>query len=256
MDTKILVIDDEDGLRDNIVTLLTEEGYLVESANNGELGIKLAQTFYPDIIICDIVMRGMNGYDVLRTLFQNDKTKGIPFIFLSARIEREHIRLGMELGADDYLLKPYKKEELLFAIETRLKKISFFKEAGNVKKDEVFSNNDKEIYTLDDKLFVKQKDEISFIKIAEIKYITAANQYSLVYLNGGKGVLVHKSMKEWEEKLPAKNFLRVHRSTIICIDQISKIENWFNNSYRVYLSQIPTPILISKRFATKLRFEK
>ncbi len=255
MDTKILVIEDEDGLRDNIVTLLTEEGYLVESANNGDLGVKIAQNFVPNIIICDIVMRGMNGYDVLRTLFQNDITKGIPFIFLSARVEREHIRLGMELGADDYLLKPYKKEELLFAIETRLRKISFFKEAGNRNKNDN-NENDKANYNVEDKLFIKQKDEISFIKISEIKYITAANQYSMIYLNGGKGILMHKSMKEWEEKLPPKNFLRVHRSTIICVDHIAKIENWFNNSYRVYLNQIPSPITISKRYAAKLKFEK
>lgn len=116
----ILVIEDEPVVRANILALLQVEGFHVIGAENGQMGVQLAQTHIPDLIICDVMMPEMNGYDVLQRLRQTITTKMIPFIFLSARSERQDFRQGMELGADDYLTKPFTRVELLQAITTRL----------------------------------------------------------------------------------------------------------------------------------------
>jgi DNA-binding response OmpR family regulator len=121
---KILVIEDENGLRKNIAEILSLENYRTFTAANGRKGIEIAQKEIPDIILCDIMMPDMDGYDVLKCLAGNQTLRNIPFIFLTALDERNFYRKGMELGADDYLTKPFSREELLNAIHTRIKKFS------------------------------------------------------------------------------------------------------------------------------------
>jgi len=119
---KILVIEDDDKLRTNISKLLTSEGYKVDSAKNGKIGIEKVHSFAPHLIICDVMMPEMDGFEVLDNLMNHDDSASIPFIFLTAKVESEDLRKGMRLGADDYLLKPFHIDDLLQAIETRLKK--------------------------------------------------------------------------------------------------------------------------------------
>ncbi len=119
---KILVVEDEAPVRGNILDLLNEEGYLSAGAENGARGVKLAREMLPDLILCDILMPGMDGYGVLATLSQEEATATIPFIFLTARTAREDVRQGMELSASDYITKPFSREDLLNAISTRLVK--------------------------------------------------------------------------------------------------------------------------------------
>lgn len=118
--TTILVIEDEPQIRANIVEILELADYQALEASDGEEGVKQALTHSPDLILCDVMMPRMDGYDVLATLRQNHYTDTVPFIFLTARAERGDQRHGMELGADDYLTKPFTPEELLHAIESRL----------------------------------------------------------------------------------------------------------------------------------------
>ncbi|WP_030006865.1 bifunctional diguanylate cyclase/phosphodiesterase [Picosynechococcus sp. NKBG042902] len=118
----ILVIEDEDSIRELIVTLLIAEDYQVLEAENGQIGVGLAIENCPDLIICDIMMPGMDGYSVLEVLQADPETETIPFIFLTAKGTKENIRQGMNLGADDYLTKPFTTYELLDAIKTRLRK--------------------------------------------------------------------------------------------------------------------------------------
>ncbi|MCF4101116.1 response regulator [Gillisia sp. M10.2A] len=118
----ILIIEDDTALRENIAELLELENYKVLTASNGITGIEKAKSAIPDLIICDIMMPEVDGYGVLETLTQNDDTNRIPFIFLSAKTEHSEIRKGMNLGADDYLTKPFEEEELLIAIKSRLAK--------------------------------------------------------------------------------------------------------------------------------------
>jgi DNA-binding response OmpR family regulator len=119
----ILLIEDDRALRENTEELLELSGYSMITAPNGKIGIQMAKEKLPDIIVCDIMMPEVDGYGVLKELSSDKKTKHIPFIFLSAKTEHKEIRRGMDLGADDYLTKPFEEEDLINAIESRLAKV-------------------------------------------------------------------------------------------------------------------------------------
>lgn len=119
---KILVIEDEAPVRANILELLEAEDFDPISAENGFIGAIWAQENLPDLIICDVMMPEVNGYEVLSVLRQDSRTATIPFIFLTAMADKVDIRHGMELGADDYLTKPFTRDELLGAIASRFAK--------------------------------------------------------------------------------------------------------------------------------------
>ncbi|WP_449418252.1 ATP-binding response regulator [Phormidium nigroviride] len=119
---KILVVEDEKLIRLNILECLENANFVAFGAENGSKGIQLAGIYQPDLIICDIMMPDIDGYSVLTKVRQNIVTATTPFIFLSAKSEREDMRLGMELGADDYITKPCTPTELLSAIAARLEK--------------------------------------------------------------------------------------------------------------------------------------
>jgi CRP-like cAMP-binding protein/CheY-like chemotaxis protein len=119
---KILIIEDNPEIRENTEEILSLANYQVLTAENGKIGVELATKEKPDLIMCDIMMPELDGYGVLHILSKKVETEGIPFIFVTAKTERADIRKGMELGADDYLTKPFDDTELLNAIEARLKK--------------------------------------------------------------------------------------------------------------------------------------
>ena len=124
---KILLIEDNKDMRENTAEILELADYKVVTAKNGKEGVEAAQKSPPDLIICDIMMPVLDGYGVLHALSKNTDTAGIPFIFLTAKAERSEMRKGMEMGADDYLTKPFDDIELLNAVETRLKKMDALK---------------------------------------------------------------------------------------------------------------------------------
>jgi DNA-binding response OmpR family regulator len=172
---KILLIEDNPDVRENTSEILALANYTVLTAANGKIGVELAQQEKPDLIICDIMMPELDGYGVLHILGKKPETATIPFIFLTAKTEKSDLRKGMNLGADDYLTKPFDDTELLNAIETRLRKSallkkyditpqgldSFLKDAGQIlnlkdlgkdkkskifkKKTEVYSEGDSPI---------------------------------------------------------------------------------------------------------------
>jgi CRP-like cAMP-binding protein/CheY-like chemotaxis protein len=121
---KLLIIEDNPEVRENTQEILALAGYNVVTAPNGKVGVELAQKEKPDLIICDIMMPELDGYGVLHILNKKPETAGIPFIFLTAKTEKTDIRKGMNLGADDYLTKPFDDTDLLNAIEARLQKAS------------------------------------------------------------------------------------------------------------------------------------
>ena len=123
MDKKhILVIEDQEDVRENIAELLELSNYAVSTASNGKEGVKSALDRPPHLILCDIMMPEMDGYEVLYILSKNPETASLPFIFLTAKAEKADFRKGMNLGADDYITKPFEEMELLGAIERRLVK--------------------------------------------------------------------------------------------------------------------------------------
>ncbi len=120
--SKILVIEDELAVRENLIELLEAEDYQTYSTENGLIGILWAYNHLPDLIICDVMMPEIDGYEVLYNLQQDPLTASIPFIFLTAKADKTDIREGMNLGADDYLTKPFTRQEVLGAIASRLSK--------------------------------------------------------------------------------------------------------------------------------------
>ena len=135
----ILLIEDNDELRENTAEILELANYKVVSAANGKLGIKAALKNKPDLIICDVMMPELDGYGVLHLINKNTELSGIPFIFLTAKSERSDLRKGMEMGADDYITKPFTDIELLNAIESRFKKSNLIK--NNYSADELEIHN-------------------------------------------------------------------------------------------------------------------
>jgi len=124
----ILVIDDNKDIRENTAEILELAGYKTFSSENGKKGVEIALKEKPDLIVCDIMMPELDGYGVLHLLRKNPETQKIPFIFLTAKTERSDFRKGMEMGADDYVTKPFEGIELLNAIEIRLKKADVLKQ--------------------------------------------------------------------------------------------------------------------------------
>ncbi len=124
---KILLIEDNKDVRENTAEILKLAQYNVITAKNGKEGVELAQKEKPDLIICDIMMPVLDGHGALHLLSKNEETSSIPFIFLTAKAERSDFRKGMEMGADDYLTKPFDDVELLNAIQSRLKKKDILK---------------------------------------------------------------------------------------------------------------------------------
>ena len=124
---KILLIEDNQGMRENTAEILELANYDVDVAENGKAGVLKAKRSVPDLIICDIMMPELDGYEVLYMLSKDDKTSAVPFIFLTAKADATDFRKGMNLGADDYITKPFEEMDLLNAVESRFKRADAFK---------------------------------------------------------------------------------------------------------------------------------
>lgn len=183
--TKILLIEDDLVLRENTAELLELSDYEVITGKNGKEGISLIKTHLPDIVICDIMMPVLDGYGVLKALSEDEKTKYIPFIFLSAKIKRSDIRKGMNLGADDYISKPFTEEELIGAIESRLAKASIL---HDYKKEKEFAKEIRnlELETLNDlkNFFDDNGKEFSYDKGDVIYNEGGHSNYVYLIING------------------------------------------------------------------------
>lgn len=125
---KILIVEDEEIVRSNIAEILESENFEVIETDNGISAIKSLENSLPDLIISDIMMPGIDGYDLVKYIQSNPVTSGIPIILLTARSETRDIRMGMQYGADDYITKPFKANDLISAVKTRLQKQSNFKQ--------------------------------------------------------------------------------------------------------------------------------
>ena len=244
MKEKILLIEDEEEIRSNLKELLELINYEVITASDGKEGIKMAIENLPDLIISDILMPQFDGYEVYEALQQNSETQFIPFIFLTAKADLSDIRKGMQLGADDYIVKPFSSTDIMKSVKKRLEKV---KQPDRVKTEKTNS------LTYDDSILLNSSGNPHLINIKDIVYIEAKNQYCDVILSDNKALTVRKSLKEWENTLPTSFFLRIHRSTIINKNYILKIEKWYNGSLIIKLKGVESPLPVSQRYSAKLR---
>ena len=179
MTKNVLIIEDSDDVRENMKEILELSSYKVHTACNGKEGLEMVRKNSPDIILCDVMMPELDGYGVLRGLSNNPKTKNIPFIFVTAKSEKQDFRTGMDLGADDYLTKPFNGNDLLSLVSARLKKAEIISELLK------YNSNDLEdfllnpdisidnIYNISDKIIPKKikKKEILFLEGDSAKYL-------------------------------------------------------------------------------------
>jgi CheY-like chemotaxis protein len=182
--TKILLVEDNNDIRENTTEILEMANYHIVTATNGKEGYEIALKEKPDIIICDIMMPVLDGYGLLHLINKNEELKSTPFIFLTAKTERGDFRKGMEMGADDYITKPFTDIELLNAIESRLQKAKIQGErAASAKNlDDFFDEikNEDALEKLTDSKIVNR------YKKKQRVYAEGNHPHSLYYLSSGK----------------------------------------------------------------------
>ncbi|MBA6152337.1 response regulator [Gelidibacter maritimus] len=197
---KILLIEDDAVLRDNTAELLELLSYQVDVAANGLIGVEKAKNVHPDLIVCDIMMPELDGYGVLEQLAKNDHTKHIPFIFLSAKTERQDVRKGMNLGADDYITKPFSEDELVSAIESRLAKAAILQEIRGKETHLAEEDNTDELNTLSDlKSFFEVNGTVYDFKKGEVIYEEGQNSNIIFLIN--KGIVKSYKLDEQGKEL-------------------------------------------------------
>ena len=193
----ILLIEDNDDIRENMAEIIEMSNYKVLTAPDGKQGVAQAIEHKPDLIVCDIMMPVLDGYGVIHMLQKNEATQNIPFIFLTAKAERAEIRRGMELGADDYITKPFNGTELLNAIETRLRNSELIKmeiaSGLDGLNDLVNTVGGKDAL----KTFAENRSTASFKK-KQVIYSENSNPYRMYYIEKGK-VKAYKTNDDGKE---------------------------------------------------------
>jgi len=200
---KILIIEDNDEVRENTAEILELSDYEVMTASNGKEGVSIALKEKPDLIVCDIMMPQLDGYGVLHLLSKHKETSTIPFIFLTAKSEKQDFRKGMELGADDYITKPFEGTELLNAIETRLKKTEQFKASviADAKAVNDFINKAKESANL--KLTSNERDVYDYKK-KHVLYSEGQRPKVVYFVISGK-IKIYKTSFDGKELITGIN---------------------------------------------------
>ncbi|MDP5338218.1 MAG: EAL domain-containing response regulator, partial [Nodularia sp. (in: cyanobacteria)] len=210
--TKILVIEDEESVRENLLDLLESENFETITAANGAIGINLAISVMPDLILCDMMMPEMDGYGVLKVLRQEPLTATIPFIFLTAKSAKADFRQGMDMGADDYLTKPFTRAELLGAIINRLERQATLKKYLSV-------SNQTAIKTLSPKM---QLLEMNLHRVIQQKKFEEFEIYYQPIINIASGkIIAAESLLRWHSpelgSVSPSEFIPVAESTGLII---------------------------------------
>jgi DNA-binding response OmpR family regulator len=196
----ILLIEDNQDIRETTAEILELANYQVTTAENGKLGVEAAMLNKPDLVICDIMMPVLDGYGVLYIFNQNENLQTVPFIFLTAKTDRTDIRKGMDMGADDYLTKPFHEIELLNAIESRLKRAEVMKKEGTANTPEQFNDFYDEAKAKAELKSLSNERKISVIKKKHMIYMEGNEPMKLYFLKSGK-------IKTYNTNLDGKDFI-------------------------------------------------
>ncbi|MFH0778704.1 MAG: response regulator [Candidatus Eisenbacteria bacterium] len=232
---RALIVDDERLARKELSSLLQnhENVQIVGEAESVKAAVEAARRLKPDVIFLDIQMPGHSGFEVLEQL------EATPHIVFVTAYDEYALR-AFDVNALDYLLKPVNPARLAKAI-TRI-------ESAEEAKPSVVRK-----LTYPDVLFIRVGNCMKFLKISDIVYVKAAGDYSEVATSSGKTELVSKTMGEWEERLPDKNFCRIHRSAIINMEYVDRLEELPNYKYEVYMKNVKRPLEVSRRCAAMLK---
>ena len=249
---KLLLIYNDGVNIQNLNIMLTTHGfntYLAEDVTNG---IEIAKIYTPDLIICDIRNNGVTGVDVVQQLAENERTRVIPLLFLSADPDFREMRSVMSAGADDYIPYPVRSEEILESINARLRKINSIKAKFDKLRNEGIESPG-EIPVSENHVLVKIGTKLRIIKFEDIVLVSALKEYSKIVTKEGNKYIIRKSLKKWVDILPPISFLQIHRSTIININCVEKLIKAHESSYEVRMTGCPESFQVSVRNAKKLK---
>jgi two-component system LytT family response regulator len=233
---KAIIVDDERLARVNLRKLLESHPQveIVGEAASCSTAMELIRQHKPGLVFLDIQLNGETGFDLLEMT-----DNSFEIIFVTAY--DEYAIRAFEVNAADYLLKPVNPERLKTSLDRIL--------TSKAEPDKA-----KKIYEYTDSIYVRLTNSRStFIKISSITHICPVGNYSRITTLEAKCSLVLKTLKQWQEELPANHFIRIHRSCIINIAHIDRIEKKPNTAHLAYLKNMPQPLEISRRFASKLK---
>lgn len=194
----ILLIEDNDNMRENTQEILSLAGHRVDTACNGKEGVIKVQLNKPELIICDIMMPELDGYGVLHMLNRDPNTNHIPFIFLTAKADRSDVRKGMELGADDYVTKPFDDVELLSAVDIRLKKSSLMQAQQFSHSTEGFDHFIRQVKSMEEFARVDVNTRAKQFKKKDIIYSESNTPVYLYFIEQGKVKTVKNNKQDKE----------------------------------------------------------
>jgi CRP-like cAMP-binding protein/CheY-like chemotaxis protein len=248
MSYKIVVIEDSVEVCENIGSILKLGRYEVFTANNGKLGIELIQQNKPDLILCDIMMPDLDGYGVLHLISKDPDTSNIPFIFLTAKTEQKDFRTGMNLGADDYLTKPFDGLELLKVIELRLKKNDLIKTN--------FQNN---IAGIND-FFNKTKQLPDFQKLSDNRLSRVYKKKEFVFFEGQQPnhlyLIAKGQVKTYKSNNNGKEFITGLHGEGEFMGFVSLLENKPHNESAIVVKEAQIYLIPQQDFLTMIYTNK
>jgi two-component system LytT family response regulator len=232
---RALIVDDSRLARVDLRNLLAgfPQVEVVAEANSVAAAVKAIEEFKPELIFLDIKMPGESGFDLLDKLEVSAK-----IVFVTA-FDQYAIR-AFEVNALDYLLKPVAPDRLAQTLE-------------RLDQDQQSTVQQRFPLKYDDLLFVNLNNRYSFLRVKDILRIASAGPYTEIMTSNGQKGLMLRSMKDWEARLPEQWFVRIHRTTIINVEYVEKIEEWFNHSFRVFLKGLEKPVVMSRRHAASFR---
>ena len=231
---KAVIVDDERLARREMRSLLAEfpQIEIAGEAEDVASAAALIAKLKTDIVFLDIQLSGEIGFDLLERI-----DAGVRVIFVTA-FDAFAIR-AFEVNAVDYLLKPVNPNRLATAIERIWKPEEKPKAVRPLE--------------IDDRVLVEANGRGFFIAVREVAHIASAGDYSEMHTTDGRKLLVEKPLREWEERLPAKHFARIHRQSIVNLDLVESIESWFGGGLQLRLKTGGEPLAVSRRFASKLK---
>lgn len=232
---RAIIVDDEKLAREDLKVMLEDfqEVEIVGEASSVAEGIDCVKNLKPDLILLDIQMPEQSGFELIPHLDEN-----MNVIFVTAF--DEYAIKAFEVNAQDYLLKPVSTKRIALALQNLENKTT----SEFIRKDKLSE---------DDSVFVMVNNSFQFIIISTIIKITSAGNYTELITSQGHKGLVLKTMKEWEERLPDNQFIRIHRNTIVNLKFVQRLKENFNSSHYVYLEGIKEPAIMSRRYASKLK---
>src|SRR5262245_39384694 len=237
---RALIVDDERLARRELRAMLREHPRIevTGEADGVDQAAAMIEAEQPDVVFLDVQMPGPSGFDLI------ERVPRMPSSVFVTAYDAYAIR-AFEVNALDYLLKPVHPVRLRAAVERLL--------AGG--RDVGGDRRITQRLRADDRLFLDLGERSCFVEVSAIVCITAAADHSEVVTADGRRLLVPRSLRAWESRLPERRFVRAHRAAIVNLDHVARVEPWFHHSYRLFLPHLREPVIVSRRCAARLRSE-